>query len=180
MSFKFGLFRVLTSINMFLAGFFCLGLLSTYMGTRNFMVLVLLLLAGAVLIHTWLSLRLQRAIINPEYPMGENTPGGIRIMGGFSILYAFIYLCLGAAMVLIGYAMPDAALKDGIKESAVQLKDMGLDSLDQFKLLMRGWGPGMLLYGLSVLVNVILSLSFLQTIKYRQEQRTDDENRFEN
>ena len=91
MTFSFKLFKALTSINLFFSGFFLMMLLMTLF-SGNPQALIFMILIGAVFIHCVLSLYLQRSLVDKSLPLKESTPGGIQIMGGFSLLYAGLLL----------------------------------------------------------------------------------------
>lgn len=170
MNFRFKLFKVLTGVNLFITGFFLLlNFTSMLMGAFT-QGLVSIVMFGGVFIHAILSAYLQRSLQEPGFTLKENTPGGIRIMGGYSIL-------IGAFM-LIG-AVAISVYKDlYMKEVSAQMTDEQLKQLESMKGLMDNVITGMqiflFLYGSTIITNALLSLSFLKQWKKREEDKNID------
>ena len=165
MTFRFKLFKALTGINLFITGFFLLlNFTSMLMGAFG-QGLVSIVMFGGIFIHGILSAYLQRSFQEPGFTLKENTPGGIRIMGGYSIL-------IGAFMLIGSVAI--SVYKDlYIQEISSQMSDEQLRQLDSMKGLMGKIITGMqiflFLYGSSIVTNALLSLSFLKQWKKKQE-----------
>ncbi|HEY0273355.1 MAG TPA: hypothetical protein VGC22_09235 [Chitinophaga sp.] len=167
MSFKFGLFKGLSLVNLVISGFLGMCLVLVVVFTLQMGALIILFLVGAATIHSWLSLSLYRSLANPQWPLKENTPDGLRIIGAIAALYAFIMLS-GSLSLL---SNPDVYLQEMQKMNPDLKKEVPV-----LKQVLGGIGVFMLLYGASLMVNYLLSLSFLQTWKYRRRQ--DDEQVF--
>lgn len=166
MNFRFKLFKVLTGVNLFITGFFLLlNFTSMLMGafTQGMISIIML---GGVFIHAVLSAYLQRSLQEPGFPLKENTPGGIRIMGGFSILIG--------AFLLIGAIAMSMYRDVYMKEMTNQMTDEQAAQMDSIRGLMGKVMTIMqvfiIIYGTSIITNALLSLSFLQQWKKKQEQ----------
>lgn len=165
MNFRFKLFKGLTGINLFITGFFLLlNFTSMLMGAVG-QGMISIVMFGGVFIHAILCAYLQRSLQEPGFTLKENTPGGIRIMGGYAILVG--------ALMLIG-AIAISVYKDVyMKEMANQMTDEQVRQLESMKGLMGKIMTGMqiflFVYGASIITNALLSLSFLQQWKKKQE-----------
>ncbi|PWV54430.1 hypothetical protein [Chitinophaga sp. S165] len=170
MSFRFKLFKGLTGTTLFITGFFLLmNFTSMLMGAFG-QGLVSIVMFGGVFIHSILSAYLQRSLQEPGFTLKENTPGGIRIMGGYSILIGS-FLIIGAVAISV--------YKDlYMKEVSAQMSDEQIRQLDSMKGLMDKVITGMqiflFLYGAAIITNALLSLSFLKQWKKREEDKDID------
>ncbi|HEU4555397.1 MAG TPA: hypothetical protein VFS25_21285 [Chitinophaga sp.] len=162
MSAKFGLFRFLSVISLLVAGFFVLMMLFALMFTAALSpVLIFMLLTGAVVIHSVLSLSLQQSLKDPSRPLKANTPGGIRIMGFMAIFYAVMLITNG----IYGLAHMNEILQDAMKQLP---KNQPVPSAHTMRNLMTGLVIVLVIHAAGVLVNCALSFSFL---KYWQERK---------
>ncbi|PUZ27712.1 hypothetical protein GA0116948_10617 [Chitinophaga costaii] len=164
MSFKFGLLKGLSLVNLIVSGFFgiCLALMVVF--TMQMAMLIGLFLVGAAVIHSWLSLSLHRSLAYPQLQMKDNAPDGLRIIGAIAAVYAFMLLSAGWSVL----SNPDMYAQEVMKmnpDIKYALPDIGK--------LYTVSGIFMLVYGASLMVNYLLSLNFLQVWKYRQQQNSD-------
>ncbi|SDF05903.1 hypothetical protein [Chitinophaga filiformis] len=165
MTFRFKLFKALTGINLFITGFsIMMNFASMLMGAFS-QGLVSIVMLGGVFIHAILSAYLQRSLQEPGFTLKENTPGGIRIMGGYTIL-------IGALMLLSGIAIFIVMNLD-LKQASSQITEEQRQQLETIRSL-KGTAMTMMqfflfLYGASIVTNALLSLSFLKQWKKKQE-----------
>lgn len=169
MTFRFKLFRLLTGINLFITGFFLLlNFTSMLMGAFN-QGLISIVMFGGIFIHAILSTYLQRSLQEPSFTLKENTPGGIRIMGGFTILMGA--LLLFSAFALFPYR------DEYIKQVSNQMNDEQLRQLENmrglFEKVITFMQVFLFLYGSLIVGNALLSLSFLKQWKKQQENGQD-------
>jgi magnesium-transporting ATPase (P-type) len=162
MSSKFGLFRFLSIINLVVAGFIVLMLLLSLMFMPAMsLVLISMLVTGAVVIHSLLSLGLQQSIKKPARPLKENTPGGLRIMGFIAIFYAVLLITNG----IYGLIHLDEVMKvdASLRQTMPQLPNgQAAPAAQATRGLTAGILVVMVVHAVAVLVNCALSFSFLR------------------
>lgn len=156
MSSKFGLFRFLSIINLLIAGFFILMLLLALLFMPAMSpVLIFMLLTGAVVIHSLLSIGLQQSLKDPARKLKASTPGGLRIMGFMAIFYAVLLITNG----IFGLNHIDEMLQQAMQQMP---KSQPAPSLQSMRGLMTGLIIVLILHAAAVLVNCALSFSFLR------------------
>lgn len=166
MTFRFKLFKALNGINLFISSFFLLMVLMSLLAGGMFQALISAVLFGAVCIHCVLSLYLQRALQEPSFVLKENTPGGIRIMGGFTILFGGLILLSGLAALY----QTDAF----IKEATSQMTDSQVAEMQgMIKKVFMGVLYFMMAFSISMIVNAVLSFVFLKELKNRNDNEGD-------
>lgn len=116
-----------------------------------------LLMAGAIVLHSYAAIQLRRSCMDPEFPLDSKTPTGIRLVGFFALFFSF--LIISSAVLLISNtaqvmveassSMPDEALKQVNMEGII-----------------KGISWFFLLFDISIAVNVLLNFSLLKA--YRQ------------
>lgn len=162
MNFRFKLYKALTGVNLTVASFFLLmSLFTALLAASLSQALVGILALGAVIIHSVLSLYLQRSLVQPELPLKPNTPGGIRIMGGIVILYAAVMLFSSVGILGNRQEVMEELLKqmpDDQQESAALIMPKVMTAIAVI----------LLVFGATLLVNALLSFSFLKQWKQRQ------------
>ncbi|MFB6455455.1 hypothetical protein ACE38W_09320 [Chitinophaga sp. Hz27] len=164
MTFEFRLYRILTIIVLIISSFFAFVMLGAVLMTGALPFIIALMVIGACLIHSILSLYLQRSMLIPQAHLKENTPGGIRIMGSIMIIFSII-----TAISVISYLTASPALlqeamdKSNMPEDQQQVvKEGGLNGVFKFFLLAS----------IIFITNAILSFRFLK--KYKEQQDATD------
>jgi hypothetical protein len=165
MTFSFKLFKALTSINLFFSGFFLMMLLMTLL-TGNPQALIFMILIGAVFIHCILSLSLQRSLTDSSLPLKESTPGGIQIMGGFSLVYAGLLL-MSCIVFLFNHNEVMAEMQRQLQqlpdEQRKEITPAILNSMVNAIMTVLG------ILGTLIVVNSFLSFIFVKKWKERRD-----------
>ena len=165
MTFSFKLFKALTSINLFFSGFFLMMLMMTLL-TGNPQALIFMVLIGAVFIHCILSLYLQRSLTDESLVLKESTPGGIQIMGGFSLLYAGL-LIMSCVVFLLNHNEVMAEMMKQLQQlPAEQRKEITPAMLNSMlNTIMTILG----ILGVLIVANSYLSFVFVKKWKERRD-----------
>lgn len=156
MSSKFGLFRFLSIINLLIAGFLVLMLLLglLFMPAMS-PVLIFMLLTGAVVIHSFLSIGLQQSLKDPARKLKSSTPGGLRIMGFMAIFYAVLLITNGIFVL--------RNIEEMLPQLVQQMpKSQPAPSLQSLRGMMTGFIIVLILHAAAVLVNCALSFTYLR------------------
>ncbi|WP_160716271.1 hypothetical protein [Chitinophaga solisilvae] len=161
MSFRFKLYRILTALALMITGFFTFG--GILFAFVNFPALVSAVIWGACFIHSILSVYLQRSIMFPEITLKESSPGGIRIMGGITLIFAALLFFCGLVLQMI----PTEVLKEVMAEAMKQ--NNGNLSIG----FLRGMGVALLLISLILTFNANLSFYFLRQWTKMKEGREE-------
>lgn len=166
MNFRFKLYRVTTAVTLMISGFFTFTLLSSvlFLGTSLGAVLFLISL-GACFIHSVLSLYLQRSLLMPELPLKESTPGGIRIMGSISLIFALLMIFCGLTLLLV--------TPEQMKEAVRQLPTEQQAAVKQ--AMLKPLGAIFLLLGALIALNTNLSFRFLRQWEKQQHSHPEEE-----
>jgi hypothetical protein len=165
MTFSFKLFKALTSINLFFSGFFLMMLMMTLL-TGNPQALIFMILIGAVFIHCILSLYLQRSLIDETLVLKESTPGGIQIMGGFSLVYAGLLIMSCVVFLLHHKEVMDEMMKQLQQLPNEQRKEITpamLNSMMNAIMAILG------ILGALIVANSYLSFVFVKKWKERRD-----------
>lgn len=155
-----------------MAGFIVLMLLLSLMFMPAMsLVLISMLVTGAVVIHSLLSLGLQQSIRNPARPLKENTPGGLRIMGFIAIFYAVLLITNG----IYGLIHLDEVMKvdASLRQTMPQLPNGQTAPAQATRGLTAGILVVMVVHAAAVLVNCALSFSFLR--QWQEARHKDGE-----
>ena len=155
---------ILSWFNLIVACFFVfIGLVAALtMGPQ--LGLVAVVLFGAIGLHSYESLRLRRSIIY-NAPMDRKTPLSLQIMGFIAMFFSFVTVSNG--FVLFRYAKETAQeVQKTYPEQFKQLENMNVAGLYQFAAGI------MVVFGLAVLVNVLMSMSLL---RWYRSQNQDQE-----
>ncbi|MGV3767362.1 MAG: hypothetical protein ACO1NW_14605 [Chitinophagaceae bacterium] len=149
---------VLSWVNLIIGGLITLfGLIQALMGGGIVAVLQLLLI-GSVVLHSYAALQLRKSIINPEFPLDSKTPTGIRFIG-------FLALMLGVGCVFQGvYVIGNT------KELIDQVELPEIPKEINVEKMLRGVGYFVLVFGLSVAINVLLNISMLRWYRQRGQE----------
>jgi len=91
---------VLSWINLVIASILVLsGLIMTQVYSQLLTILTSVVLAGAIILHSYAALQLRKSILHPEIPLSRNTPTGIRFMGLMAFFYAILNAVSGASII---------------------------------------------------------------------------------
>ena len=169
MTFKYRLFKSLTGFNLFFSAYLILaGILSLVEGEIG-AVLGYLFLVGAVLVHAILSLQLQRSLVDSNIVLKESTPGGIRIMGGICIFFGGLITLFCGIMLLCILFMKTADIASYMKQMTAGQRKQVTEAMGYLTPQIIVRIAGMFFIGLFILVNAVLSFSFLKQWRKREE-----------
>lgn len=157
---------ILSWFNLLVSGLFmALALLagSFMVGFGN--VLVIVVLMGSITLHSYAALQLRRSLLYPSVPLGRQTGTGIRFMGYIALFLAFMYG--SSAFYMLQHS------QEFIKQVELPAEYKNLNLSGTFKKT----GIFMLIFSISVLVNVILNFRLyrLYQIFYMQKDQTKEE-----
>ena len=116
------------------------------------MMLISVVLMASIVLHGYATLQLRKSIVNPDVPLGNQTPVGIRMIGFIALFFAILSLI--NAMVVIQNA-PEAAK---LSLENVKMKPEGVD----FVAIVKGAGIFLLIFSIGIAVNVFLSIRLLR------------------
>ncbi|MBV8255220.1 MAG: hypothetical protein JO154_21640 [Chitinophaga sp.] len=174
MTFRLRLYRILTGIGLLMGSFLTIrSFLLVLMTGFSLASLSSLVLMSIFFVHSLLSLYLQRSLLLPQVPLKENTPGGIRILGGIILVISGLWLLGGIMMVSVNQQMVDM-VRDTIRSSQPDMVQYLTANV------FRAAGVMLLLVGGVYFTNVLLSFSYLRKWKEQQQEREnqhpDDDN----
>ena len=87
---------ILSWINLVVGGLFVLlGVLVGLASGNLLNSLVLILLPGAIVLHSYAALQLRKSIVRPDIPLDNQTPIGIRFMGYIVLFFALFNIIYG-------------------------------------------------------------------------------------
>ncbi|MBX3254120.1 MAG: hypothetical protein KF862_08275 [Chitinophagaceae bacterium] len=144
---------VLSWINIVIGGLLVAGgLLGVAMTGGALMMLISVVLTGAIVLHSYATLQLRKSIIDPDVPLGNQTPVGIRMVGFIALFFAI--LNIGNAVVIVQNA-PEVAQQALLN---MPLKPDGID----FVTAVKAAGIFSLIFSIGIAVNVFLSIRLLR------------------
>jgi hypothetical protein len=160
---------VLSWINMIFWGFMCFGALLLVLALRAPAALVIIILPGAIVLHSYASFQLQKSIRNPAIPLNSQTPTGIRFIGFVALFVGIMLLFDGATAVM----QPQVYIKNmqqlwdqfGVKSKSA------VPTITQARLS----GAFVALIGLCVAVNVNLNFRLLRWYYYIRNNTNNPE-----
>lgn len=91
---------VLTWFNLVVWGILLTFGLLFALAMHSFPMLVLLFLLSSILLHNYAALQLQRSLKDPNRPLGNQTPTGIRFVGFIALFFGISYLANGVGILL--------------------------------------------------------------------------------
>jgi hypothetical protein len=174
---RLGFFKFLSVVNLLIASFFLFIMLMTLLMMPSLtIILIYALVAGAVVIHSILSLSLQKSLVNPEVPLKSNTPGGIRIMGFMAMFYGVSLAFYGAGGL--------GQMNEVLDQTMQQMKQMQQMATQQampdratMQKMLTGFLVFFLVHGICVIVNCALSFSLLKKWqKSKQDNNVEEQN----
>ena len=118
----------------------------------NILLLIVGVLTGVIVLHSYASLQLHKSIRNPAIPLSSQTPVGIRFIGFIALFFGISFFTEGLAMLQNTREL--ARLME--PQMPPQLKDM------DFAKFIRTTGIFGVVTGLCVSVNVFLGFRLLR------------------
>lgn len=168
MTSRLGFFRFLSTVNLLIASFFLfIMLMALLMMPSLTPILIFALITGAVVIHSILSLALQKSLVNPEVPLKSNTPGGIKIMGFMAMFYGILLVTNG----WVGLTNLDEMLNQTMKQMP---KQQPAPDMATMRSLLRGFLIFFLIHAAGVIANCALSFSLLRKWQADQQVKKND------
>lgn len=144
---------VLSWINIVIGGILVMGgLMGMLMTGGALMMLISVVLTASIVLHGYATLQLRKSIVNPDLPLGNQTPVGIRMIGFIALFFAI--LNIGNAAVIIQNA-PEVA-KQALEN--MKIKPEGIN----FVTAIKGAGIFSLIFSIGIAVNVFLSIRLLR------------------
>jgi hypothetical protein len=142
---------ILSWINILVGALLVLcGLIGLAASPEIFVALILVVLAGGIILHSYAALQLRRSIIYPSIPLSRQTPSGIRIMGFMALFFAV--MSFGNAIVILQQA-PELAKQMKLPPQAKNLNVVPI---------LRGSAIFTLLVSISILANVVLNFRLMK------------------
>lgn len=130
--------------------------------------LMVLLLGGAIILHSYAALQLKKSIDHPEIPLGHQTPIGIRFMGYVALFFAFL---------TITNSFTALQHTDEIIKRYSELMKQGILPANTPRYNMRGTIIGTsiftILFSLTIILNVYLNLRMYRW--YQLNSRNPDQ-----
>jgi hypothetical protein len=152
--------KVLSWINVIFWGFICLLIVLVALVFRAPAILAAIILPGAVVLHSYASLQLQKSVRNPGIPLNNQTPVGIRFIGFIALFVGIMVLFDGVSAAM----QPNAYIKQmqQVGEQMGVKSSYAVQSTTQAILT----GIFVALIGLCVAVNVNLNFRLLRWYNY--------------
>jgi len=142
---------VLSWFNLVIASIIALVALVSGLAAGNMLYLLMsVLLASAIILHSYAALQLRKSIVAPQIPLAHQTPVGIRFMGYVSLFFACMNLFNSVSII---QHTPDFI-------SQVKLPP-GSPKIDLIALL-RGVSVFAIFFSLTIIFNVILNFRLLR------------------
>ncbi|MDH7463924.1 hypothetical protein QEG73_21660 [Chitinophagaceae bacterium 26-R-25] len=127
---------------------------------------IAVVLFGAIALHSYESLRLRNCIVY-NAPMDKKTPLSLQVMGFISMFFSFVTVTNG--FTLLRHAKETA--QENRKMLVEQFKGYEQVNLELMYQLMA---VGMIVFGLAILVNVLMSMSLLRWYKSQNENQNPE------
>jgi len=141
---------ILTWFNTISWGFIVLLFLMAGLVTQQIFFIVIAFVMGAIVLHSYAALRLQRSIRDPAKPLSNQTPAGIRFIG---IIAAFEGLYSFANGIATAYDSPN--IVKAMLAQYPQMKGITVASLHIGAVFA-------IISGISIVVNVLLNFRLLR------------------
>jgi hypothetical protein len=142
---------ILSWINLVIGGLFVLLGILVGLASGNFLnALVLILLPGAIVLHSYAALQLRKSIVRPDIPLDNQTPIGIRFMGYIVLFFALFNIVYGISVL---GNIPELAKQVKLPPEAANLNVV---RLLRFAFVFS------LLFSASIAANAIINLRLLK------------------
>jgi hypothetical protein len=142
--------NILSWINLIFGSFLVLCALLTIMTFPPLAVMISVVLVGCIVLHSHAALQLRKSILHAATPLNKQTPVGIRVMGYMALFFAImlfsnaVYLLQNTKEVLKQVQFPK------------EVKNVDITGV------IHGTSLLMVLFSISVIVNVVLNLRLLR------------------
>lgn len=150
---------VLSWFNLVVAGIFvlcCLLFGMRLVGLANALIPAILL--GSIMLHSYAALQLRKSMLNPGIPLSAQTPAGIRFVGYVVLFLAVLYGGSGLAMF--------QNTKEIMKQMPMPPEYKNIDLTGS----LRGAAVFLMIFSLSILVNVLLNFRLLRWYNYSKQE----------
>jgi len=146
-----GVSTFLSWVNLVIASIIVLCALFAIAALPALAVMVSVVLVGCIVLHSYAALQLRKSILNASIPLNKQTPVGIRMMGYMALFFAImlfsnaVYMLQNTQELLKQVQFPK------------EMKNVDLTGV------IHGTSIFMLLFSISVILNVVLSLRLLRS-----------------
>jgi hypothetical protein len=127
-------------------------------------ILFVVILPGAVILHSYAAMQLRKSILYPSIPLSKQTPAGIRMMGFMALFFGIISLGNGVASL---QHAPELAKQIKLP---VEAKNLNVVSV------LRAAGVFTLIISSSIIVNIVLNFRLLRWYVFNSESEKNNEN----
>lgn len=142
---------ILSWFNLVVAGLVVVYILLAGLLAGYFLVfLIVMILPGSIVLHSYAALQLRKSILHPEIPLGNQTPIGIRFLGFVVMALALISIYNSISLI----RNPDELIKQ-----VKQLPEAA--SLDIAKLLRIGTAFSVI-FSTSIIANALINFRLLK------------------
>ena len=142
--------NILSWVNLIVGSILVLIALLTLVALPMAAVLLSVVLIGCIVLHSYAAMQLHKSILNPAIPLNKQTPVGIRMMG---------YMALFFAVLLFSNAF---LMLNDTEELLKQVQLPPKMKMSDFTSIIRGTGIFILLFSLSVFINVIFNFRLMK------------------
>lgn len=118
---------------------------------------VMVVLFGAIALHSYAALQLRKSIMYENQPLDSRTPAGIQIMGFISLFIAFVSVTNG--FMLLRHS--DEVINEMQKNLPAQFSNQHINMGPVYS----GAALFIIVFGLCVLVNVMINMALLRWYK---------------
>jgi hypothetical protein len=144
---------ILSWVNIAIAGLFVVTALFSILFLQALPMFIVVIFFGCIVLHSYAAMQLNKSIRNPEIPLGSQTPTGLKLMGYFSMFLAILWFSAFTSVL--------QHPQDFIKQVQMPKEMANFDLASTI----RGMSIFMIIFSLSILVNVILNLRMLRWYK---------------
>jgi hypothetical protein len=142
---------VLSWINLIVGSYLLLsGLYGAFAVHDVKIMLTVVVFIGAIVLHSYAAIQLRKSIIRPNKPLSRETPIGIRFFGFMSIFCSFVFVATGTFIL--------QNLAQVAKDLTLPFNSKNID----VKSFLPGIGIFILIFGVTIAVNVIVNLRLLK------------------
>ena len=150
MKYSFIISSILSWVNISIAGLFVVTALFSILFLQALPMFLVVIFFGCIVLHSYAAMQLSKSIRNPEIPLGNQTPTGIKLMGYFSLFLAILWFSAFTSVL--------QHPQDFIKQVQMPKEMANFDLAGTI----RGMSIFMIVFSLSILVNVIINLRMLK------------------
>ena len=152
---------ILSWCNLIVSGLLALIALLSGMAVAGILnALTVVVLFGSITLHSYAALQLRKSLLNPGIPLAGNTSTGLRFVGYFVLFFAIFE----ASMATVLLRSPKELVQQMQAQLPPEYKNVNIAGS------MHAAGVLMLIFCLSVLVNVLLNARLLRWYKMMQKR----------